>query len=374
MKRLIKVILILLLTATALLGISCKRLPKEVTPVSIGIPTEDERFGINRSPWDMMFYNGKLYVGNGDYDDNAGPINIWCFNPATQEWKNTGTVLDECVSRFMVIDGKLTTVGTDPMEDWSMGNYYVLDGGEWKTVRTIPGAVHNFDMVEYNGKIFSAIGVEPGGYPVAISEDGGATFTQVTFYKDGRVLNTSGYTSIRVYKIFLFKGQIYAALIGRDASTSYYDLYKYVDGVFDYQKSLYDEIGHMTVNTSVYSSAIEYKDKYFIATGYMFVTEDMKDFEYIKYPNSDIIYDFIVKNNKLYSLTCYKTSDGRYKISVWENSSGESKDFDMLFYFYYDTPCVSFEYDSGSFYIGMGSILAAYASNGEILRVEYQLD
>ena len=62
MKRLIKVILVLLLTATALLGISCKRLPKEVTPVSIGIPTEDERFGINRSPWDMMFYDGKLYV------------------------------------------------------------------------------------------------------------------------------------------------------------------------------------------------------------------------------------------------------------------------------------------------------------------------
>lgn len=374
MKRLFKAILVLLTVGAVLFGVSCKSAPREVTPVSLGTPTENERFGINRSVWDMTFYDGELYIGNGDYDDNAGPITIWKYSPVSGEWTDTGTVPDECVSRFAVIDGRLITVGTDPTDDWTMGNYYVLEEGEWKTVRTIPGAVHNFDMAEQDGKIFAAIGVEPGKYPVSVSEDGGATFAEVAFYKDGNILDTSDYTSIRAYKIFDFKGEIYTALIGRDTSTSYYDLYKYTGDAFEYQKSLYSEIGHMTVNTSVYASSVEYKDKYFIATGYMFITEDMDNFDYVKYPDSDIVFDFIVKNGKLYSLTGYKTPEGRYRISVWENSSGKNTDFDMLFYFYYDTPCVSFEYDNGKFYIGMGSISAAYPNNGEVLCVDYPIE
>jgi len=371
MKRFFTISLVVIMIAFSLLLTSCVKKPVEVTPVSLGIPTRSARFGINRSPWDMMFYEGKLYIGNGDFDDNAGPIDIWCYDPKTDKWEKSGTVRDESVSRFVLIDGKLAATGTDPMDDWELGNYYLLENGEWKTVRTIPGAVHNFDMVEHNGKIFCAIGVEPGGYPAAVSTDGGATFTQVPFYKDGKLLDTSDDTSIRTYSTFLFKDQVYTSYVGRDPNGAYYELYRFENDRFVFQKSLSDEMGHMAITQGLYSANVEYKNKYFIATGYMFVTEDMDDFKYIKYPNADVCYDYKIIGNKLYSLTSFEVEKGKHKICVWENSSGKNNDFKQLFYFYYDAPCISFEYENGDFYIGIGSSKAAYSQNGEILKVHH---
>ncbi|MBQ2736204.1 MAG: hypothetical protein IJF26_02080 [Clostridia bacterium] len=371
MKRLFVICLAIITVASSLLLTSCMKKPVEVTPVSLGTPTEKMSFGIERSPWDMMFYEGKLYIGNGDFDDNAGPITIWCYDPETEKWENSGSVRDESVSRFTLIDGKLAATGTDPMDGWELGNYYVLENGEWKTVRTIPGAVHNFDMAEHNGKIFCSIGVEPGGYPAAVSTDGGATFTQVPFYKDGKALDTSKNTSIRTYNMFLFKDQIYTSYVGSDPDGSYYELYKYENDKFVFQKSLSGEMGHIATNQTLYSADVEFKDKYFIATGYMFITSDMDDFRYIKYPNADIVYDFKIINDKLYSLTSFEVEKGKHKICVWENSSGKDTDFKQVFYFYYDAPCVSFEYENGDFYIGIGSARASYLKNGEILKVHH---
>jgi hypothetical protein len=103
----------------------------------------------------------------------------------------------------------------------------------------------------------------------------------------------------------------------------------------------------------------------------MFITDDMDDFRYIKYPNADIVYDYKIINDKLYSLTSFEVEKGKHKICVWENSSGKDTDFKQVFYFYYDAPCVSFEYENGDFYIGIGSARASYLKNGEILKVHH---
>ena len=93
----------------------------------LGIPTS-ERYseGVTaRSPWDMATYENKLYIGSGDYDTNAGPVDMWCYDIDKKTWSNSGTVPEEEIDRFCVIDNKLVVPGIDPQEDWSLGNYYV---------------------------------------------------------------------------------------------------------------------------------------------------------------------------------------------------------------------------------------------------------
>lgn len=374
MKRLFKAAIVLSLAVLSVFSISCAKGAEEVTPVSLGIPTEKTvRFGVPRSPWDMIYYDGRLYIGNGDYTDNTGPITVWSYNPENGSWTDTGSLPDEAITKFKIINGALTATGTDPIDGWELGNYYKYENGEWSVIRSIPEGVHNFDLEEYDGKIFASLGVPEGQYPIAVSEDGGKTFRQVTMYKNGTPLDTHGYESVRSYNIFKFKDELYISYFGRGDRSTVYELYKYENDVFVYQRDLSKEIGHMNVSQATYLADVEYKDKYFIATGYMFVTEDMKEFKYMRFKNSDIVYDFIVKNDKLYCLTGYKAEDGKFRISVYENDTGKESKFREIFYFYYDAPCVSFEYGDGSFYIGIGSVTASYMQNGEILKVDFDI-
>lgn len=77
-----------------------------------------------RCPWDIKVFEGKVYVGSGDYGANTGPIVIWAYDIASGKWVSTGSVRDEAVTSFKVIGGKLTIPGIDPMGTWSYGNVY----------------------------------------------------------------------------------------------------------------------------------------------------------------------------------------------------------------------------------------------------------
>ncbi len=375
MKGLFKTLVTLFIVVMSVFCLSCAKDAEEITPISLGIPTEKAtRFGVNRSPWDMIYYEGKLYIGNGDYTDNAGPITVWSYNPDDGSWTDTGSLPDEAITKFKIIDGALAATGTDPIDEWDLGNYYRYENGQWSVIRSIPEGVHNFDLEEYDGKIFASLGVPAGQYPIAASEDGGKTFTQVMMYKNGAPLDTRGYETVRSYNIFKFKDELYISYYGHGDKAGVYELYKYENGVFTYQRDLSKKIGHMDVSQATYLADVEYKDKYYIATGYMLVTEDMKEFKHMKFENHDIVYDFIVKNDKLYCLTGYKAENGKFRISVYENTTGKESKFREILYFYYDAPCISFEYGDGSFYIGIGSSTAAYSQNGEILKVDFVIE
>ena len=76
------------------------------TYTELGIPLS-ERYpeGIRaRCPWDMTVFDGKLYIGGGDYDANSGPVDIWCYDIDNGTWENSGTVPDEEINRFAVIN------------------------------------------------------------------------------------------------------------------------------------------------------------------------------------------------------------------------------------------------------------------------------
>ncbi|MBQ5674050.1 MAG: Ig-like domain-containing protein, partial [Lachnospiraceae bacterium] len=96
-----------------------------VTPENLGVPAVlTSKYGNNyyaKSIWDMKTWNGKVFIGTGDYTSNTGPTPIYYFtNDSTEAQKTTATTLSgststsglstEAVERFFEIDGNLYTV------------------------------------------------------------------------------------------------------------------------------------------------------------------------------------------------------------------------------------------------------------------------
>jgi hypothetical protein len=56
----------------------------------IGNPFTDKSI-YGRNVWDMQLFNGRIYMGHGDTNSNAGPAQIWSYNPSTQSFTNEFT-------------------------------------------------------------------------------------------------------------------------------------------------------------------------------------------------------------------------------------------------------------------------------------------
>jgi hypothetical protein len=153
----------------------------------LGIPTKgqyadgDKRYA--RNPWSLFVFGGRLFIGNGNSNNkgpakNAGPVRVWSYDLAARRFIDEGKIDDEQIDRFRVLKGALVIPGHDPAGaffgkgSWLKGNYYRRDEKGWKKVRTLPGGIHNYDMIEHRGTIFAGLGT-PLGASIARSTDGG---------------------------------------------------------------------------------------------------------------------------------------------------------------------------------------------------------
>ena len=370
--RVISVFLLLLL----LLGFAaCKPSDSDDEPLSVsvlGIPTE-ARYpdgDAARCAWDMILYEGKIFMGSGDYDKNKGPAEIWSYDPKEAVFTLTGTVPDEEVDRFTLIDGKLTTPGIDPKEDWTLGNYYVYEDGKWVTHRRVPGGIHMFDIVEFDGAIFTGIGVVEGESPIAASFDGGESFRQLSFIKKGETLDTKGRSWIRVYDLFVYEDTLYAALSLEDGERAY-ELYFYdpEKEAFVFETDLADVFQRAAYKYAKIGEKVIFDGTLFLTTGYLYSTIDMLEFEKTEFPRGVVVTDLYVANDTLYALTSVKDPEsGQFKTAVYALTSSDGM-FDLAFEFSYDIPAMSMVVDGSDFYIGMGNGRATHAKNGTLLHV-----
>ncbi len=100
----------------------------------------------------LKIFDGRLYIGHGCRATNTGPTDILAYDLKTGEITVEGTVDDEAIETFRVIDGMLVIPGVDATEDWSAGNCYTLEDGTWLKHRTIPNSVHVWDIIGYHGR------------------------------------------------------------------------------------------------------------------------------------------------------------------------------------------------------------------------------
>jgi hypothetical protein len=101
----------------------------------------------------LIYYDGKVYSGYGDYNSNTGPIDIHPFNPTTNSFEPSAmTFQSESIGGWRVINDKLYTVTTDPTCGalCSAGYAEYESGGEWQ-LKTPVNAFHIFDMATLTG-------------------------------------------------------------------------------------------------------------------------------------------------------------------------------------------------------------------------------
>src|SRR5690606_5130740 len=128
--------------------------------------------------------------GNSNNDPpakNAGPVEVYAYDPAAGRFVSEGQLQDEQIDVFRVIDGALVIPGHDPKDaiqngemPWFKGNFYRRrPGGGWDTVRSIPLGVHNYDMIAFGGRIYAALGT-PNQAVVMASADGGRNWHKLS--------------------------------------------------------------------------------------------------------------------------------------------------------------------------------------------------
>jgi len=166
-----------------------------------------------RSVWDMQRWENRIYLAHGDGYSNAGPTDVWFYDPASASFVKETTIDEEEIRRFVVSDGSLFIPGFDPREsndprEWALGNLYTMDDDGWRKLRTIPWGLHAYDVLSAGEQLFvsgdgSEAYVERGELQMAfahVSTDGGHTWE--LHYPEG--VN-------RVEELFELNGSVYAS-------------------------------------------------------------------------------------------------------------------------------------------------------------------
>ncbi len=143
-----------------------------------------------RNIWDMQLYDGKIYLGAGNSSNvgpvpNAGRVPLYFLDPKKETFTNEYKVAEEQVDRFKVFNKKIYIPGHDATQVWDFGNFYRYKSNKWHKIRTIPVALHVYDLLIYNKKIVAGGSIKTFG-SVFISDDDGQTWTTHTLDR-GRV-------------------------------------------------------------------------------------------------------------------------------------------------------------------------------------------
>ena len=324
--------------------------------------------------WDVKCWNGKIYRGAGDYGKNSGETTILAYNIATQSWEKTGKAKDEAIHGFVEIGGTLVAPGVDSTGGWEKGNFYVLQGdGSWQQVRNLPNAVHCFDMLEHDGKIFAGLGTETIGKTVAVSEDGGKTFTFAPLYKDGKIFTPAKTEFSRTYELVQYNGSVYALVYFQTSADEEWVVFRYEDGKMHYLDAGYRIADGFSVGQKYFGGELEFGGACYLATGKLNVITDFSDsasWKSIKMPNNGKVSDVILKNNVIYVLSSQRNEDMTYHTVIYKSATGAPDSFVEVCSYDYGGFPISFDYDDTYFYIGTGNNVADKNKSGMLLRVK----
>ncbi|NWF80155.1 MAG: hypothetical protein HXY37_08920 [Chloroflexi bacterium] len=327
-----------------------------------------------RNVWDMQSFNGRIYLAHGNSansgpDANAGPIPVWYYDPASQKFVNQYTANEDQIAHYRVINGQLVIPGFDPREGWEYGNYYVLERDTWRKMRTIPAAIHTFDMIAHQGRLFAATGTREKKR-VVVSDDMGKTWQTA--------LPEVGYT----HHLFTFKGELYALWFlytsdnPSDSQLHRFDGTAFVHAQIAGNKLLpgvpAGNLVHLRQITSfkqklIYTAIVDAG-----AGGQqvlLYTASALDAAQRVVLPERDAApYDLLSRDDTFYVLAALRRPSGAYTNLVYTTT--DLRTWRELFRFTAPSFARSFEELNGDFYFGLGTTTAELApASGDILRV-----
>lgn len=344
--------------------------------VEMGVVTNFKSGNPANYVWDVHIFDGKVYRGAGDYDKNTGETQFVAFNLATSAWEKMELSTDMAIHTFVEINGKLYAPGIDSTDSdgWAWGNYYVLENGKWVKFRNIPNGIHCFDMIGFDNKIFMAMGGNNEQQMIAVSSDGGKTFSHLPIYRGSNPLDPSGYDPqwFRGYDFVEYKGSLYALLSYRINNGNYTrEVYRY-----EGDKMVY--VGRDSfsgrISRNFWQAAFEWKDTCYIASKGLFAITDFSGVtnkQAIAMPGGETVSDAVVRNDTMYTLGYKDNADGSYQIAIYKSTTGKAGSFAQVANFKYEGIPYSFDFDGSYFYVGIGQASEnAAAKTGMMLRVK----
>ncbi len=292
-----------------------------------------------KNPWDMVIFNGCLYVGAGDYDKNVSPKNAYRYDLEAEIWEECGAIPDEQIDRFIVINDELYIPGTDPTEGWAYGNFFRLENDSFVKYRTLPKAIHTFDLVEYQDKLFAGIGRSDGKFPVLVSKDNGESFKDIPFS------GTEELEDERVYQLFVFKERLYA-LCGTQ-------IFEYNGDKFEFNCNWTDKYYRGYEFYTRIPAEVVYKDMLFLTSGYLYRCEEIEDIKFVGKKGITVT-DMAVFGEKLYLLCYEEKENGNYRITLRESTDGRTTR--IIWELEYDLPALSFALNGNRVFLGIGDV------------------
>lgn len=160
---------------------------------------------------ELMLYDGRLYIGHGDWYKNTGPTDVISYDFSKKKFVKEHTVDEEAIHRYRRFGKRLLLPGIDSTESWKFGNLYVREASAWKKFRTIPRGLHVFDFAEYAGRWYVATGsyfgdTKKGPWIGAIySSEDHAMSWRYEYTTESAIGTVS-----RVTSLMPFKGRLYA--------------------------------------------------------------------------------------------------------------------------------------------------------------------
>ena len=369
MKNLLSKLLAITLCVVALCFtlVGCEKQP-EIT--ELGIPTQKQySLGAKaRCPWDLKIFDGKLFVGCGDYAANTGPTILWAYDLSQGKWVSSGDVRDEAVTTFRIIGNKLTAPGIDPMGSWNVGSFYQYDGGKWKTYSKIPNGIHNYDIVEFGGKIYVSIGVEHDKSPVVVGNSVSDYFDFVPLYKNGALLDatTLNLSNYRSYDLLVFNNALYAMVHFPTQDGATLEVFKLNGDRLEYFSDASAILSTRHAGHVLLDSKIVYKNVAYFVKNKLFSSSNLVDYNVVNLPNGGYAVDLIESDGWLYILSYTLTENGA-KTYIYKTNGG---DIQEVVNFDYSVKPMSLEKYGDTYYVGMGDRDNINEKNGMILSVK----
>jgi hypothetical protein len=305
----------------------------------------------SRNIWDLQVFDGRLFIGTGDAWRNTGPIPVISYNG--QGFETEFTVDEEQIYSFVITNEQLLIPGTDPREDWSLGNFYRLEPRClapkpcWSKTRSIPYGVHTYDLLQEGGRLYATIGgwddpPEPG---LLESTDGGLTWRSVT---------APELTGLIFTKLFRFGGHLYAGeklLPGLDTTTR--------------------RLKRLTMHKNrLYYTAMKGGDHANFATA-AFTGSSFDDIAQIPLGENEHPTDFLANDSSISLLTTEANANG-YTNRVYASNDGSS--FALQFSFETRSFARSLEFFGGAWYFGLGCLeTESCEAAGTILKLHNAL-
>lgn len=351
----------------------------EVVDLGIADYSAGAKGAFARNPWDMTYFAGRLYIGQGNSDNqdspdpNAGPVKIVSLTAGVSGFRYEGAsgaaaLPEEQIDVIRVIDGALYIPGHDPRLAWTVRTLYKRTAASesWTQIQSTNAAegdswgVHNYEITGFGGALFSS------GYVYARSTDGGQTWVEAgnstrctALFAVGGILY--GATSAEGFGIdefnpvtggFNYRGDLQANhwawfVPGIQGPSPYTNNAKIVRPIVVGARAMYlagyTSSDHQTATTDVYLARSLAKNAYDVVR---------------TTPAGERPWDLLVRGSVAYLLTSRKSGSGageRFTVSIWQSTAdltGWTLRYSLLGL---STFARSFEEVNGDFYLGLGT-------------------